>query len=327
MKPVICFGEALIDFLNFGKVADSGIMLDEYRQYPGGAPANVAVAVARLGGDSYFAGQVGSDMFGDFLQNSLEHYQVNTRFLMRHPTAKTALAFVALDDDGDRSFAFYREQTADVLIEPEQISSHWFKSQGLFHFCSNTLTYELTAKTTAQSVLLSKKVNSLISFDVNLRDSLWPKNKIDVSLVNQFVYQSDVVKFSKEEAEFLAQQHSVESYIEDCLVKGVNLIVITDGGGDIHYYCQGQKYTVKPPLVNIIDTTAGGDAFTGGLLFGISAFTEPHQVISDPDVLKCLITFAAACGGVAVSKLGAFPALPELHEVNSAWLALNSKVK
>ncbi len=327
MKPIICFGEALIDFLNFGKVAESGIMLDEYRQYPGGAPANVAVAVARLGGRSYFAGQIGADMFGDFLQNSLEYYQVNTHFLMRHPTAKTALAFVALDDEGDRSFSFYREQTADVLIQPDQISSHWFENQGLFHFCSNSLTDEFISKTTVHAVMLAKEANNLISFDVNLRDSLWPKNKIDVSLVNQLVCQSDVVKFSKEEAEYLAQQQCVESYIQDCLLKGVKLIVITDGGGDIYYYCHGQKYTVQPPTVNVIDTTAGGDAFSGGLLYGLSTFTTYQQAISDPQVLKPLILFAAACGGIAVSKPGAFPALPELSDVNSAWLALYSKIK
>jgi fructokinase len=323
MRPVVCFGEALIDFLNIRKVEDSGTLLDEYRQFPGGAPANAAVAVARLGGQSYFAGQVGSDMFGDFLQNSLVHYQVNTRFLLRHPTAKTALAFVALDDDGDRRFSFYRDKTADVLMTSEQVSENWFSDHGLFHFCSNSLTDTLIAKTTSRAIELARAAQNLISFDVNLRNNLWPNNQIDISLVNEFVYRSDIIKFAKEEIEHLAKDQPIASYIKNCLQHGPRLIVITSGANDIEYYTGEHKYLLSPPKVDAIDTTAGGDAFSGGLLFGLSSLSSPNEIISRPDALKHLIKFAAACGGLAVSRLGAFPALPELSEVNTAWKEFN----
>ena len=324
MKPVVCFGEALIDFLNIRKAEDSGSLLDEYRQFPGGAPANAAVAVARLGGLSFFAGQVGSDMFGDFLQDSLAHYQVNTRFLLRHPTAKTALAFVALDDDGDRRFSFYRDKTADVLMTSEQVSENWFSEQGLFHFCSNSLTDTLIAKTTSRAIELAREANNMISFDVNLRDNLWPNNQIDISLVNEFVYSSDVIKFAREEIEYLAKNEPVESYIKTCLQNGPRLIVITNGANDIEYYIDEHKYLLSPPKVEAIDTTAGGDAFSGGLLFGLSSLSNPYEAIAKTNTLKHLIKFAAACGGLAVSRLGAFPALPQLSEVNTAWQAFNN---
>lgn len=326
MKPVVCFGEVLIDFLNIRKVEDSGSLLDEYRQFPGGAPANAAVAIARLGGSSFFAGQIGSDIFGDFLKKSLDQYRVNTRFVMQHSTAKTALAFVTLDDDGDRHFTFYREQTADVLMQPQQVSKDWFCDGGLFHFCSNSLTSTLITQTTSRTIELARQANNLISFDVNLRENLWKNNHIDISLVNEFIFRSDVIKFAREEIEYLAQGQTVEAYIETCLQNTPWLIVITDGPKEIEYYFGEYKYSILPPKVDAIDTTAGGDAFSGGLLFGLSSLANPSEIIAKPDSLAQLIKFSAACGCQAVSRLGAFPALPVLSEVSTAWEAFNNTI-
>ena len=155
-----------------------------YRQYPGGAPANAAVAVAKLGGKALFAGQVGTDSFGDFLADALSQYNVDIQFLAQHQEAKTALAFVMLNKDGDRSFSFHRHQTADVLFSAEQVKDTWFKDQPIFHFCSNTLTESAIAQTTIVAVEKAKYHQSLISFDVNLRHNLWAQGHADINLVN-----------------------------------------------------------------------------------------------------------------------------------------------
>ncbi len=320
MKPVICFGEALIDFLNFDQQADGPIILKEYRQYPGGAPANAAVAIAKLGGKAFFAGQVGNDAFGHFLEHALVTYQVNTQFLCKHTSAKTALAFVMLDEDGDRSFSFYRDQSADVLFSKQQIQSSWFADQALFHFCSNTLTDEQIAETTQCAVNMAKEQQCLISFDVNLRHNLWTQGKADINLVNNLAYQSDLIKFSRDELDYLAE-NNIAGYLDKCFEQGVSLVVVTDGEKDIEILTKNNQETLSVPQVKVVDTTAGGDSFSGAMLFALSQLEHPKAIFSSIDKLKALITFASHCGAYTVAKPGAFPALPNFSDIEQHWPA------
>ncbi len=329
MSSVICFGEALIDFLNVARFntdiqENSSLMLSDYRQYPGGAPANAAVAVAKLGGNAYFAGQVGQDAFGDFLEQALKHYQVDTRFLLKHASAKTALAFVSLDETGERSFAFYRDNSADVLLTKNQVQQLLFTADKLepayiFHFCSNTLTSADIAQTTLYAVKQALQQQALISFDVNLRHNLWSTGKADIALVNQLVAQAHVLKFSKEELDYLSHGQQGQ-YISDCLSQQASLLVVTDGGNDINYYTAHSSGTIKPPTIKVVDTTAGGDGFVGGLLYGLSQLDLTLRVlvelIADESRLEGILHFACACGAYAVSKQGAFPALPNFNQVS-----------
>ena len=194
MKPVICFGEALIDFLNTGSQEDGCLRINNYRQYPGGAPANAAVAVSKLGGKAFFAGQVGDDTFGEFLINALRTYQVDTQFVSKHPHAKTALAFVLLDEMGERSFSFHRHQTADLLFDKSQVDKNWFNESAIFHFCSNTLTEKSIAACTEYAVEQALMHGAIISFDVNLRHNLWATGKVTISVVDKLVKQAHVFK-------------------------------------------------------------------------------------------------------------------------------------
>lgn len=310
MKPVLCFGEALIDFLQQDNIEQDKLTLPAFRQYPGGAPANAAVAVAKLGGDARFAGQVGRDSFGDFLEHSLKQYGVDTRLLARHPSAKTALAFVALDDSGDRSFSFYRDNSADVVFSIEQISDDWFSQQPLLHFCSNTLTNDNIATTTKHIVAQAKSKKSLVSFDVNLRHNLWQKGMADRSLVNSLVLKSDLVKFSKDELLYLANGKPKE-YIALCLQHQCRLLVVTDGENDIHFHMNGHNGRISPPAFKAVDTTAGGDGFVGGMLFLLSQNEDPFEVLQDVKMMEVVLRFASCCGALAVSLPGAFPALPD----------------
>ena len=318
MKSVICFGEALIDFLHINSVEEQPLSLNEFRQYPGGAPANVAVAIAKLGGKSLFAGQVGNDAFGDFLQQALKSYQVDTQLMSRHPEAKTPLAFVMLDEHGERSFSFFRDKTADLLFESSQINKNWFNDQTIFHFCSNTLTEEAIANTTQYAVSLAKEQKALISFDVNLRHNLWRNEAVDIARVNNLAKQADVLKYSKDELMFLAQGDE-QAYVDNLLAAGVTLILVTDGAGKITYYGINDIGAILPPIVKAVDTTAGGDAFIGAFLFGLSQSNDMTMLLTQPTLFRSLIDFSSACGAHAVARPGAFPALPTFSDVAVHW--------
>ncbi|MCG7532126.1 carbohydrate kinase [Psychrobium sp. MM17-31] len=314
MSTVVCFGEALIDFIAINSVDEETLSLNEYRQYPGGAPANVAVAIAKLGGNASFAGQIGSDNFGDFLVSALSQYQVNTQFILRHPTAKTALAFVSLDDDGERSFSFYRDNTADLVMIPPQISSSWFDAGDIAHFCSNTLTDKGICETTQRFIDTARSQDALVSFDVNLRHNLWRHGHANIETVNEFTRQSDLLKFSRDELEYLAQG-DVEQYIQSLIYNGVLLILVTNGAGEIAFYGDGYQGTLPTPKVDALDTTAAGDAFIGGFLCALSQQQNPVEFLEHGEQLSAVIDYAARCGAHAVSRYGAFPALPSVSDI------------
>ena len=159
MKRIVCFGEALIDFL-----AQPQASLAEPRaflQFAGGAPANVAVAAARLGAPADFVGMLGADLFGDFLLASLGEAGVGTGYIRRTAAAKTALAFVALDADGERSFSFYRPPAADLLFRPQDFDDACFTDAGILHACSNSLTDAALAATTWEAMARARAAGAL----------------------------------------------------------------------------------------------------------------------------------------------------------------------
>ena len=323
MGKVLCFGEALIDFLCTGNLAEDGVSLNQFTQYPGGAPANAAVAVAKLGGDAAFVGQVGKDMFGDFLVDALKHYQVDTQHVLQHPELKTALAFVARDEHGERKFSFYRDNSADLGFRSDQLEDSAFKSAKVLHFCSNTLTDEGITDATAEVIERAGQAGARISFDVNLRHNLWADGHADVGRVNTFVNKAHVLKFSREEIEYLASD--IEGYVQRLLNNNAELVVITNDGGEIFFYSKTAKGSVMAPKVDVVDTTAGGDGFSGGLLYQISQIGDFSAVCRDLDKLQGLIAFAAQCGGFAVTRPGAFPALPTLADVGDSLPAFVSQ--
>lgn len=318
MKPLLCFGEALIDFLHTGSAQVDGLNLPVFRQFPGGAPANVAVAFSRLGGQSFFAGQVGSDVFGRFLEESLIHYGVDTRFLHKHLSAHTALAFVTLDNDGDRSFEFYRDSTADVLFSTDQISDTWFAEGPMFHVCSNTLTNAEIAAVTRQALERASQAGCAISFDANLRPGLWAGGKVDRVACDAVARSADIIKLAREEFDFLANGSNTH-YAEKLLAGATSLIVVTDGGGPVEFFTRHGRGIVETPKVEVVDTTAAGDAFTAGMLRGLCAASKLHSVADDVQSVELLLDFAIRCGSLTTTRAGAFPSLPTFEEVAEYW--------
>jgi fructokinase len=318
MRRVICFGEALIDFLNTGQQREGDMLLNCFTQFPGGAPANAAVAVAKLGGEAAFAGQVGDDQFGYFLLDALRTYGVDTSLAAVHPDAPTALAFVFLDEHGERSFSFRRDRTADVSMTREQVSADWFRNRPIVHFCSNTLTDEHISDVTRFVVQEARANDATISFDVNLRHNLWQSGEVSATIVNELVHGSTLVKFSREELDFLSAGDN-DGYLASCFAAGTTVALITDGPRDIEVITAERRATVSPPKVTAVDTTGGGDAFIGAVLYGLSQQTDVAGFLDDMAAMERLVESAAHCGAIAVSRPGAFPSFPTLAAVGDHW--------
>lgn len=312
-RPILCFGELLIDFLNTDLDRSSDLTLPVFTQFPGGAPANACVAAAKLGAPTRFLGQVGTDQFGNFLKQTLENYHVDTTYLRQTHNAKTPLAFVFLDAEGDRSFEFFRKNTADLIFKPEDIDLQCFDNISVFHFCSNTLTEPAIAETTAYAIQKAIEANALISFDVNLRHNLWENNQADTQLIYPFLLKSHFIKFSKEEFDAFAQ-NDAENFIQRLFQATTKMIVITDGGNPLKLITPNHTYTYAPPPVHVVDTTAGGDAFSGAMIYGLAFLNQPIETLPISTIEK-LVRFACHCGNHAVSIKGAFPSLPTSADV------------
>ncbi len=315
MKKVVTFGELLIDFLTVSHSKEGRLQIPEIKQYPGGAPANVAVAVSILGGEASFIGQVGADNFGDYLRHCIEQFGVDTTALKIHETAATPLAFVMLDNSGERSFEFLRQNSADLVMTPADIELDVLSSADILHICSNTLTEKNITQTTKYVIEEARKSGSIISFDVNLRHNLWPQLKADAELVNEFVKMSDIIKISQEELDYLSNDE--ERWIADSLIAGCQLLVITDGAEAVRWFApNGLSGVVKIPATEVVDTTAAGDSFTGGMLMAI---TKTEQPFGDKDKLNKIVSFATNCGRLAVTKAGAFTSLPTWQDAEQYW--------
>jgi len=327
MIKVISFGEALVDMLSSrvseDQAENSDSVNERFTKFPGGAPANVAAAIGKLGGDSYFAGKVGNDMFGDFLVKSLEAMHVRTDYLLQTSEAKTALAFVSLDKTGERSFEFYRGPSADLLFAPHEFQPEWFDDRGIFHFCSNTLTEPGILEATQAGLEKARAAGWLVSFDMNLRNNLWPKGTDPYAPVWACVEQADLVKLSAEELAFLCRHQNETEVLQKILKAGASLVLVTDGGKPLRYFTSSHYGSIEPRNVQMVDSTAAGDAFVGGLLYRLSDLDITAASLKalgeDPEQLEDILTFASACGAHAVTHAGAFTSLPGLEEV-SAYL-------
>ena len=318
MKRLISFGEALIDFvptINGQPLHE----VTEFRRVAGGAPANVAAAVARLGGESYFAGKIGDDAFGRFLAGVLKENNVHTDYLLYTREAKTALAFVSLREDGERDFMFYREPSADMLFEADEMSPNWFQDPGIFHFCSVTLSYPVSAAATRRGAELAYQKNWLLSFDPNLRFPLWNRPQDAREAVLPLLPFANLVKVAEDELLFITQAREEARGARSLLDLGVDLVVVTRGREGCHYYTKQHTGQVPAVPVTAVDATGAGDAFDGGLLYQLAAreLDRPgfRRFLQDTEALEAVLRFANGCGAIATTGRGAIPALPTREAV------------
>lgn len=316
MADVVCLGEALIDF-----VADvSGVTLMDapgFRKAPGGAPANVAVGVAKLGTPSAFLGKVGDDPFGHFLERTFREQGVDTSPMLFDRTAKTGLAFVSLKADGDRDFSFWRNPSADMLLEPDELPQGVLASAKVFHFGSITLIQDPSRSATLEAIRLARAAGAAISYDPNLRLSLWPSAEAARDGMLEGLPLCDIVKVAKEELGFLFGSQDVASGIARLHEAGAKLVAVTRGPGGC-VLSDGSDIADHPGfVVDTIDTTGAGDGFVAAILdhlvrAGRCPGAKGPCALSGigKSELEHIASFANAVGALTTTVKGAIPGLP-----------------
>jgi len=322
MNTVVCFGEALVDFL--ARPASAPGEPRHFVEYAGGAPANVAVAVARLGGHARFLGMLGADLFGDMLATQLAEAGVDVSCVARTAEAKTALAFVSLDEHGERSFSFYRPPAADLLFRAQDFHAACFDGMAVFHVCSNSLTEPGIAEATLAGMRHARAEGALVSMDLNLRPALWPEGVDPAPRVWEALEEADLVKLCVSELDFLAQSAgSADDVLHRLGNAHAQCVLVTDGPAPIRWFTRTRQGIAPTFTVAAIDTTAAGDAFVGGWL---QALVEQRvtpdtlaEFLEQTDRLAEALRFAAACGGLATTRHGAFAAMPTRAELERAF--------
>ena len=306
---VTCIGEALIDFVSTKK----GVTLSEtegFLKLAGGAPANVAVGLAKLGTRSAFVGKVGDDPFGKFLRTELAGYGVETSGVRFDAAHKTRLAFVSVTASGGRDFEFWEKQPADEQIFPADVDLATVSKSKIVSISSFLLLHEPARTSFFRIAKRVRREGCLFSFDPNLRLSLWKSRAEARKVVLKAVGLSDILRMNDEESAFLSGMQGVESASELFLSKGPKLVVVTLGAKGCYFRTAMHSGFIKGFRVKNADTTGCGDGFYAALLHGVVRTGKKIGELSLSE-LALICRTANAVGALTASKHGAIPALPD----------------
>ena len=314
MKKVFCIGELLIDFVAENQGSDLS-KAKEFTKKAGGAPANVACAISKLGAKSIFIGCVGDDPFGTFLLNILEDANVDISLAQKSETF-TTLAFVSIDADGERDFVFSRGADKELKYDPSIKND--FKGNMVHFGAATALLGGNLEDAYGRYFFDALTQNSFISFDPNYRVDLWKnKEELFIKKCMPFVQKSHLCKFSLEEAQLLSGKTDLTEACDALHEIGTETIVITLGGEGTLLSSPKYKKTIPSISVTPIDTTGAGDAFIGCLLKQISTSTNFEDVLNNETTLTQMVAMANKAGAITTTNFGAIEALPSPHQLES----------
>ena len=304
MKKVICPGEALIDFvsMDIGKTLKA---TDGFIKKAGGAPANVAAAISKLGAEAYFCGTVGDDAFGGFLEDTLNNNNINTELLFKIKN-NTTFAFVSLMENGERDFEFARD--ADECLTFDMISDR-LEEFDLYHFGSATAFMGGNLKDTYFKLKeYAKSNNKIISFDANYRESLFGNNKEEfINCCKEFIVDSNIVKLSEEEAKLISGIEDIKEASQYIVNLGCENLMVTLGKEGTLLSNREKQILIKTKEVKMKDATGAGDAFIGAVI---------AQILNEPGKsMEKIVEMANLVGGITTTKLGALESIPTWDEV------------
>ncbi|MDC5707609.1 aminoimidazole riboside kinase [Vibrio europaeus] len=296
MNRVWVTGDAVVDL-----IPDTE---STYLKCPGGAPANVAVAIARLGGKSAFFGRVGQDPLGRFMKNTLADEQVDTEFMLLDDAHRTSTVIVDLDNAGERSFTFMVKPSADQFLAESDIPQ--FKAGEWLHVCSIALANEPSRSSTLEAMRQIKAAGGFVSFDPNLREEVWAEPDELKPVVSQAIELADVVKFSDDELMFLTETNTLASGLTAVEKYHNTLVLITQGAKGALVVFDNEQRLMSGQAMKPVDTTGAGDAFVGGLLAKLSQ----HKDWANHSSIEAAVQWANGCGALATTQKGAMTALP-----------------
>lgn len=296
---IYTIGEAIIDFLPEGK---------GYFPVTGGAPLNVAACIAKLKGGSKFIGMVGNDLFGKKIKEELIIAGVGIEHLYFTDKANTALAFVSLAKNGEREFDFYRNPSADMFLTEQMVENISFEKGDILHFCSVDLIDKPVKAATIKAIENCKKAGGLISFDPNIRLSLWKDHRSYQETIHNFLSLADIVKVSEDEIPFIFGEITKDETAK-ILLKTAREVIITMGYEGSFLYTAEAKIRQKPMQLQCVDTTGAGDTFIG-------TYLRYRNVSKIETVLK----LASIASGIVCTKKGVLTALPTEEELFTVLL-------
>ena len=312
MIDIAAIGEILIDFTPSGK---NGQGADLFAKNPGGAPANVLAMAARLGGKTAFIGKVGRDTFGNFLRSVLVQNRIGSSGLAEDKAVPTALAFVQLDENGDRSFTFYRNPGADRMLTAQEVKTELIDNCQIFHFGSVSMTHDPSRSATLYAAKYAKEQGKLVSFDPNYRAMLWDNEADALEQIKKGIAIADILKVSEEEAQLITGDKDPAIASQKLLNMGPALVLISLGELGAYYRNHACSGYVPTYQVDTVDTTGAGDAFVGAFLWKVHDMMKEELDFMSSVELRQIISFANAAGALTTTRGGAIPAMPDMEQI------------
>lgn len=310
---VVALGELLVDFTENGMSSQGNPVLEAN---PGGAPCNVLSMLQRLGKNTAFIGKVGNDSFGNMLIDVVKEQGINTDNILLDDEVHTTLAFVHTKEDGDRSFSFYRNPGADMMLRKSEINEKLFESTKVFHFGTLSMTDDNIAETTKYAVKKAKEIGLIISFDPNLRPPLWKNLEIAKEQMWYGISQCDILKISDDEITFLTGEENITKGVEKILQKyQPALVCATQGKNGSTAYYNGKSIFCEAFLrKDTVETTGAGDTFMACVL---NTVLERGLNLLTNDDISDMLRFASAASSIITTKKGALKVMPQKDDVIS----------
>lgn len=316
MIDIVCLGEVLIDLFP-AEIGRPLAAVTAFYPVPGGAPANVAVAAARLGARSAFIGKVGDDAFGHFLAETLAQQGVETRGMRFDKEARTGLNFHAQVDEDTATHLFYRNPGADMRLLPAELELSLLQEARAFDFGTLSLMDQPVKSATIEALHIARAANALIAFDVNYRPSLWTDPSAARQLIETLLPSVDVLKINADELVLITGSTNLEEGSARLLAMGLQLCVITLGPRGSFYRCAAASGLVPGFTVKAMDATGSGDSFTATLLIQLVTGNEGWRTQLEPARLQAILRRANAAGALTALKQGVLSALPDTERLDT----------
>jgi fructokinase len=328
LQYVLFVGEMLIDFIPNQPLSAGSGRATTYQPHSGGAVANAAVALARLGGGARFIGKLSKDGFGRLLLQTLEENRVDTHFVPFTQQGPTTLVLVTLQEDGQREFTFYRQRTADTLLEVTDLVPQAWKEVGMCHVGSVLLADEPARSATLAALEQARLRGLLVSFDVNIRPALWTSEAAIRETMAQVIAGVDLLKLSAEEAHYLdsglhapldpADSQTLHKLGQKLLTQRPRLVILTRGPLGAVLMTARHTVEVVASTIKAVDTTGAGDAFMGAILYKVMQQgwnTRKQLDALQAEDLQEVGEFANRVAGISCTRHGGIASLPYLDEL------------
>ena len=311
---VLCIGEVLFDCLA-NEPGKSLAEVESWTAYPGGAPANVACALVKLGTTAGFIGCVGEDAPGDILVELLQENGVDVTGIQRHRKAPTRQVYVLRSHSGDREFAGFGDfdtgDFADTRLRVSQLPESLFQNLSFLVSGTLELAYPQSRKAIEKAVELAKQNHVKVFVDVNWRPVFWPNPDLAPRVILKFLQQADFLKLSDEEAEWLLNTTDASAIAQR--LPHLQGVLVTAGEAGCSYYLANNAGQIPAFSIDVVDTTGAGDSFVAGFIHQLCQ--QGIEALNDAETAKNMVIYASAVGAITTMKAGAIAAQPTPEEV------------